>query len=97
VEANKRNQQTEEFVRHLLKDDKVGKLHSFKDIPSAKKKGAEVEEEEKEVHSKRTKKKTDLGGGPSNAGPANPSPVACPTIEATSTLESSWNSSKGSS
>jgi hypothetical protein len=59
VEAKKRNQQTEEFVRQLLKDDKPGKLDSFKDIPSAKKKGAE----EEEVDSKRTMKKMDLDAG----------------------------------
>jgi hypothetical protein len=49
-----------------LKDDKAGKLDSFKDIPSAKKKNG-VEEEE--VDSKRTKKKMDIDVGPSNASP----------------------------
>jgi hypothetical protein len=56
VEAKKRNQQTEAFVRQLLKDDKAGKLDSFKDIPSTKeKKGVEEEEEVVVVDSKRTK------------------------------------------
>jgi hypothetical protein len=82
----------EAFVRQLLKDDKAGKLDSFKDISSAKKKGAE-----EEVDSKWTKKKMDLDAGPSNAGPANPGPVANLAIEAPSTQESSGNSSKGSS
>jgi hypothetical protein len=83
VEAKKRNQQTEAFVRQLLKDDKAGKLDSFKDIPLAKEeKGAEEEEEEAVVDSKRTKKKMDLGAGPSNARPA---------IETPSTPESSGN------
>jgi hypothetical protein len=86
VEAKKRNQQIEAFVRQLLKDDKAGKLDSFKDIPSAKKNGAK---EEEEVDSKGTKKKMDLSVGPSNACPANPGPVAPPTIEAPSTPESS--------
>jgi hypothetical protein len=82
-------------VRQLLKDDKAGKLDSFKDIPSTKeKKGAE---EEEVVDSKRTKKKMDLGAGPSNVSSANPGPVAPPTIEAPSTPESSGNSSEGSS
>jgi hypothetical protein len=75
-------------------DNEVGKLDSFKDIPSAKK---EKGVEEEEVDSKRTKKKMDLGAGPSNADPANPGPVAPPTIEAPSTPESSGNSSEGSS
>jgi hypothetical protein len=80
VEAKKRNQQTKEFVRQLLKDHKAGKLDLFKDIPSAKKeKGAK---EEEEVDSKRTKKEMDLGAGPSNAGPTNPGPVAPVAIEA---------------
>jgi hypothetical protein len=93
VEAKKSNQQTEAFVRQLLKDDKATKLDSFKDIPSAKKNGVK----EEEVDSKRTKKKMDLSVGPSNACPANPDPVAPPTIEAPSTPESSGNSSEGSS
>jgi hypothetical protein len=83
------------FVRQLLEDDKVGKLDSFKDIPSAKKKGAEEEEEEEVVDLKRTKKKMDLGAGPSNASTANLGPVAPPAIESPSTLESSGNSSRG--
>jgi hypothetical protein len=37
VEAKKRNHLTEAFARQLLKDDKAGKLDSFKDIPSARK------------------------------------------------------------
>jgi hypothetical protein len=75
-----------------LKDEKASKLDSFKDIPSVKKKkGAE-----EEVDSKRTKKKMDLDAGPSNAGLANPGPVAPPAIEAPSTPESSGNSSDGS-
>jgi hypothetical protein len=88
VEAKKRNQRTEAFVRQLLKVDKAGKLESFKDIPSAKEeKGAEEEEEEDEeeevvVDSKRTKKKMDLSAGPSNVGPANPGPLAPTAIEA---------------
>jgi hypothetical protein len=57
-----------------LKDDKAGKLDSFKDIPSAKEeKGAE---EEGVVDSSRTKKKMDLSGGPSNAGP----PILVPRL-----------------
>jgi hypothetical protein len=47
-------------VRQLLKDDKAGKLDSFKDILSAKKKkGVEEEEEEVvvEVDSKRTRRR----------------------------------------
>jgi hypothetical protein len=55
VEAKKRNQQTKVFVRQVLKDDKAGKLDSFKDILSVKKKkkGAEeggggLEEDEEE-------------------------------------------------
>jgi hypothetical protein len=104
VEAKNRNQQTKVFVRQLLKKDKAGKLDSFKYIASAKKKGAKEEEEEEEeevvvvvVDSKRTKMKMDLGTGPSNAGPANLGPVAPPAIEAPLTLESSGNSSEGSS
>jgi hypothetical protein len=50
-----------------------------------------------EVESKRTKKKMDLGAGPSNAGLANPGPVAPLAIEAPSTPESSGNSLEGSS
>jgi hypothetical protein len=85
-----------------LKDDNAGKLDLFKDIPSAKKKDEEEEEEVVVVvmvvvDSKRIKKKMDLGAGPSNASPANPSPVAPPGIEAPPTLESSENSSEGSS
>jgi hypothetical protein len=49
------------------------------------------------VDSKRTKKKMDLGTGPSNVSPTNPGPVAPPAIEAPSTLESSRNSLEGSS
>jgi hypothetical protein len=41
------------------------------------------------VDSKRTKNKMDLSASPSNNGPANPSLVAPPTIEAPSTLKSS--------
>jgi hypothetical protein len=93
MEAKKRNQQTEAFVRQLLKDDKAGKLDSFKDIPSAK----EEKGEEEEVDSKRTKKKMDLGTGPSNVGSANPGPMAPPAIEAPSMPVSSRNSSEGSS
>jgi uncharacterized ferritin-like protein (DUF455 family) len=89
VEAKKRNQQTEAFVRQLLKYDKAGKLDLFNDILSAKEeKGAEEEEEEEVV---------DLNVGPSNARPANPSLVAPAAIEAPSTLESSGNSLEGSS
>jgi hypothetical protein len=74
-----------------MKDDKAGKLDSFKDISSEKnKKGAK---EEEVVDSKRTKKKMDLDAGPSNASLANPDPVAPPAIEAPSTLESSGNTS----
>jgi uncharacterized ferritin-like protein (DUF455 family) len=87
VEAKKRNQQTEAFVRQLLKYDKAGKLDLFNDILSAKEeKGAEEEEEEEVV---------DLNVGPSNARPANPSLVAPAAIEAPSTLESSGNSLEG--
>jgi hypothetical protein len=94
VEAKKRNHLTEVFVRRLSKDDKVGKLDSFKDIPSAKKKKGVKEEV---VDSNRTKKKMDVSAGPSNADPANPGPVAPPAIEAPSMPESSGNSSEGSS
>jgi hypothetical protein len=91
VEAKKRNQQTEAFVRQLLKYDKAGKLDLFNDILSAKEeKGAEEEEEEEE-------EVVDLNVGPSNARPANPSLVAPAAIEAPSTLESSGNSLEGSS
>jgi hypothetical protein len=38
MEAKKRNQQTEAFVRQLLKDDKADKLDSFKDILSQRRK-----------------------------------------------------------
>jgi hypothetical protein len=82
VKTKKRNQQTQVFVRQLLKDDKSGKLDSFKEILAAKKKKGAEEEEEEEVEvvdSKRTKKKMDFSTGPSNAGPANPGPVAPPS------------------
>jgi hypothetical protein len=92
VEAKKRNQQTEAFVRQLLKYDKAGQLDLFNDILSAKEeKGAEEEEEEEE------EEVVDLNVGPSNARPANPSLVAPAAIEAPSTLESSGNSLEGSS
>jgi hypothetical protein len=84
VQDKKRNQQTEAFVRQLLKDDNDGKLDSFKDVPSAKNKKGAVEEEE-EVDSKMTKRKMDVSTGPSNAGPTNLGPVAPPDIEAPST------------
>jgi hypothetical protein len=91
VEAKKRNQQTEAFVRQLLKYDKAGKLDLFNDILSAKEeKGAEEEEEEEEEE-----EVVDLNVGPSNARPANPSLVAPAAIEAPSTLESSGNSLEG--
>jgi hypothetical protein len=92
--AKKRKQQMEAFLRQLLKDDKAGKLDSFKDIPSAKKK---MGVEEEEVDSKKTKKKMDLGAGPSNAGLANPGPVDPLAIRAPSTPQSSGNFSEGSS
>jgi hypothetical protein len=81
-------------VRQILKDDKAGKLDSFKDIPSAKKKkGAE----EEEVDSKRTKKKMNLDAGPSSADLANPDPMTPPVIEAPSMPDSLGNSLDGSS
>jgi hypothetical protein len=76
-----------------LKDDKAGKIGSFKEILLVKnKKGAK---EEEEVDSKMTKKKIDVGAGSSNADPSNPCLVAPPAIEAPSTPESSGNSSEG--
>jgi hypothetical protein len=81
------------YVRQLLKDDKAAKLDSFKDIPWAKKKGAE---EEDVVDSKMTKKKMDVGNGPSNVGPTNLGPVAPPAIDAPATPKSSRYSLEGS-
>jgi hypothetical protein len=73
-------------------DNEVGKLDSFKDIPSAKKeKGVE-----EEVDSKRTKKKMDLDAGPSNADPTNPGPVAPQPLKLPR-RQSSGNSLEGSS
>lgn len=80
------------YVRQLLKDDKAAKFNSFKDIPWAKKKGAE---EEDVVDSKMTKK-MDVSNGPSNVGPTNPGPVAPPVINAPATPKSSRYSLEGS-
>jgi hypothetical protein len=63
--------------------------------PTKKKKG--VEEVEEVMDSMMTNNKMDIDTGPSNAGSANSCLVAPPAIEAPSTLESSGNSSKGSS
>ncbi|XP_039818526.1 FK506-binding protein 4-like [Panicum virgatum] len=93
ADTKKKNREIEAYLAQLDKDYGAGKLDGFSDIPLAEKKKAA---EEEEVDSEMTKKKMDVGAGPSNVGPGNPGPVAPLAIGAPATPESSVYSSEGS-